>query len=202
MCVIVIKEQGKVISRSVLRQMVASNPHGFGSYNCETGRIQRSMHDTQFLRWGRSRDKMVLHARISTQGTISRANCHPFEFVCSKGIPIAVFHNGHCYGYGCKQRSDTADMVSQLNGKSPLRVWEFLSKLAHNGNRFCVCYLGQTYTFGRWESHADGVLVSNTNFIPPAPVPKVKGYAQWQKEIQTELDDDGWKIRTSRNYHI
>lgn len=65
--------------------------------------------------------KMIIHARIATQGTKTEDNCHPF-WISNKDqgdpLDVVLFHNGHISDAPDwdKQMSDTANFAVLLSG--------------------------------------------------------------------------------------
>lgn len=97
MCIIVMKPEGKVLSRKQLDIMWKNNPHGAGfmyaqddKLHVENG-IMKFNHLVQKLKEvGHSR-KLVLHFRIRTHGSNDKTMTHPFWITQDK---LALVHNG------------------------------------------------------------------------------------------------------------
>ena len=139
MCIIVVKPSGvNVPSNKTLENCFRANPHGAGMMWVEEGKVHISkgfMHYEGFktlLKDVRSRvdeveTPMIFHFRISTTGSVSAGNCHPFpvcqeyrsmkkaEVVCDlgmahNGIIAATSNDSDCRGFDV---SDTMVFVKK-----------------------------------------------------------------------------------------
>lgn len=91
MCVICYIPKGvKTPSKQVLKAMHDTNPHGMGF--CTPTMFHKGLNFDYFLQQLSKRDisePCILHFRLATNGSIKRANCHPF-----KQGDVCFAHNG------------------------------------------------------------------------------------------------------------
>lgn len=91
MCVICFTPKGvKTPSNEILKAMYQTNPHGTGF--CTPTMFHKGLSFDYFMQNIRKRDisePCIIHFRLATNGSIKKANCHPF-----KQGDVYFAHNG------------------------------------------------------------------------------------------------------------
>ena len=161
MCVIIIKQKGKQVSREVLKNSSRINPHGLGVVWLDT--FELTYHNSKEYGVLDNDRPYIAHFRYATVGAINKANTHPF--VCGKNKDELMMMNGTINGYGSKKMTDTEDLAIQL-GSTPRHTWkQRLSKFdarfvtINTRNRTFQIFNKQLYTL------RDGVWYSKTNVL-------------------------------------
>lgn len=178
MCVIIVKPIGATLpSNSVLKDCWEANPHGAGFavspldanpfYHKGYMTFESFMDSMQWHDIVES--ALVLHFRIATHGSVSKANCHPFPLTDDisamrklKGNHTCILaHNGIFSISTPKTHSDTMQAISEM-GDSPELWW-----LAHphivRGSKLAILRpYGEYKLLGQWEA-SDGCFYSNLN---------------------------------------
>ncbi len=161
MCVIIIKQQDKIVSYDTLKNSARLNPHGLGIVWLDTFDV--TYHKSNEYAILDTDRPYIAHFRYATIGVVSKANTHPF--VCGRNTDEMLMMNGTIRGYGTKLMTDTEDLAIQL-GKMPRHEWKsFLSKF---DARFVSVNL-RNKTFQIYNRHlytlVDGVWYSKTNVL-------------------------------------
>lgn len=121
MCIIIINQNKKAISKEVLKNCFVNNPDGSG-YSFTDGKkiyVKKFFEfDKFFSCYIKDRKKNIesiflLHFRIATAGKINYANCQP---LLMKNTKWTLVHNGHFNGMGCDNYSDTYHFAKMLDG--------------------------------------------------------------------------------------
>lgn len=186
MCVILIGK-AKDIRKIDLGSAWASNPHGSGiAYPRTNGKgveVIKGLMDLESLK-GALREihgeiKIALHLRYATHGSIVPSNTHPFKIGRSGSV---LMHNGVLSAFGKsgdRGVSDSMDLARVLGEiKDPSDRRKILASL---GGMFCEISPKGIHTFGSrsWVKIRGGVMGSNDNFIPRAPVLPIQGGSRW-----------------------
>jgi len=112
---------------------------------------------------------LVLHFRIATHGSVSKANCHPFPLTDDIGAmrklkgehECILAHNGIFSIPTPKTHSDTMQAISEMKG-NPEVWWESNPHIVI-GSKLAILYpYGEYKLLGQWEA-SDGCFFSNLN---------------------------------------
>jgi predicted glutamine amidotransferase len=169
MCIIIAKPAGvEMPAQKILIRSAALNPDGFGF--CTRGRLYKSLNFDAFLK-NASRIKVenpaILHFRFATNGSIKRANCHPFAH---KGIYFA--HNG---ALNIETQGDMTDSETFFATKVMRAISEYgygsqffdyyLNAQARNGcSRFALMREGEISLYGQFVEY-EGCYYSNARIF-------------------------------------
>lgn len=132
---------------------------------------------------------MAFHFRISTAGNVDGGNCHPYPIVDNEAImrrhsydtDLGFMHNGILSAWTPPKGSvindsmtfarDCASLLKDAYGYSMLedpRVYRLVDK-ERETSRFCFLDKdGNMTLFGSWEEDYNGVMFSNTSYLPYA----------------------------------
>ena len=160
MCVIIVKDSGKVINEATLIASAAKNPDGLGILWLDNYKLEKIPSDEY--------DKLVTtrpfiaHFRFATVGKINLKNCHPFNIDKNN----LLFQNGTVPGLGNKVKTDTQHLAEILS-RTKNRDWE--SILEMTDCRYVVAnVLDKTYKIYNpkmWHYDDDGILYSKSNVL-------------------------------------
>jgi predicted glutamine amidotransferase len=173
MCVAILKTETGVLTDPVLQACFDNNRDGAGfAYVNEEGQlmVEKGYFEFQkFLDAYRPVEErvqglgpMLVHFRISTGGTKTEDNCHPFLFKHG-----ALIHNGHFFS-AIDNRSDThllVDRIGEQLSRGAVQMHKkTLETVFGKGNKVAILYPDRSYEIineeeGKWE---DGVWFSNT----------------------------------------
>ncbi len=153
MCVIVVKPKGVKLKRIYWAECFRMNGHGAGLSYVEDNQLVVDkgyfVFDELYKEIEKHEDKeMVVHFRISSAGSITPGNCHPF-FVQSEAKPEfawAISHNGTLDYLSSKDESDTNMFVNQVLGPQLSRDPWFLDQ--HPGQHFLKMACRAKYVAG------------------------------------------------------
>tara|TARA_B100001057_G_scaffold143322_1_gene143013 strand:+ start:2999 stop:4087 length:1089 start_codon:yes stop_codon:yes gene_type:complete len=161
MCIIIIKQKGKVVPREILKTSSRINPHGLGIVWLDT--FETTYHKSKEFKVLDNDRPYIAHFRYATVGKVCRANTHPF--VCGHNKDELFMMNGTVHGYGNKNMTDTEDLAIKL-GRTPRHTWK--QSLAKFDARF-VAINTRTRSFQIFNKHLytlrDGVWYSKTNVL-------------------------------------
>lgn len=186
MCVILIGKT-KDIQKVDLNSAWISNPHGAGiAYPRGDNRgieVIKGIMDLESLKGSlkgiKGEIKIALHLRYATHGSISPSNTHPFKIGRSGSV---LMHNGILSAFGRsgdRGVSDSMDLARVLGEiKDPIDRRKILTSL---GGMFCEISPKGIHTFGSrsWVRIRGGVMGSNDNFMPRAPVTQINSGSRW-----------------------
>jgi hypothetical protein len=132
---------------------------------------------------------MAFHFRISTAGNVDGGNCHPYPIVDNEAImrrhsydtDLGFMHNGILREWDPPKGSvindsmtfarDCASLLKDAYGYNMLenpRVYRLVDK-ERETSRFCFLDKdGNMTLFGSWEEDYNGVMFSNTSYLPYA----------------------------------
>jgi len=116
MCVIIIKDNKKVISTNTLVASASINPHGLGVLWLDKWNI--TYHDSNDFMILKTDRPFIAHFRYATVGAVNKANCHPFNINKNE----VLFQNGTVWNLGSKKKTDTQHMAEILSD-IPKRRW-------------------------------------------------------------------------------
>ena len=131
MCIIAIKPIGKdLMNKEIIQTMCTNNPHGNGFSYADNGKviIKKGYMDfesfyTALNEIPNIKDKnVVLHMRITTHGSTSKGNCHPFplsnkiSYLKATHIKtdIAIIHNGIISNIEEDKKNDLSDTMTYI----------------------------------------------------------------------------------------
>jgi gamma-glutamylcyclotransferase (GGCT)/AIG2-like uncharacterized protein YtfP len=161
MCVIIIKQNDKQMSSSILKTASKINPHGLGVVfldNYEMKKFKSSEYKVL-----KTKRPFIAHFRFKTKGVVSKANTHPF--VCGNNTDELLMHNGTISGYGSDKMTDSEQLAIEL-GNYPRRAWK--KRLAKYDSRF-VAINTRNRTFEIFNKHLftrrNGVWYSKANVL-------------------------------------
>tara|TARA_R100000742_G_C4277412_1_gene99255 strand:+ start:1116 stop:2111 length:996 start_codon:yes stop_codon:yes gene_type:complete len=132
MCIIIIKNNKKLIKTETLLTSAIKNPDGLGILWLDTWNV--TYHDSKDYMELKTQRPYIAHFRYATVGKVCRANCHPFN-IDDDNI---LFQNGTVYGLGNKKKTDTQHMAEILSDL-PRKRWR--SVLEMNDSRFVTANL-------------------------------------------------------------
>jgi predicted glutamine amidotransferase len=171
MCVAIVKKPNGKITDEVLAACYKANDDGAGFAYYEGGKVvvDKGYFDfDKFLEAFRAaearvgdKSNMLIHFRISTGGTKTALNCHPFEY--DHG---ALIHNGYLFAvYG--EKSDT-NLFTERLGKNFTKEGvaqhkAAMEKLIGQGNKLAMLFKDGEYAIINEEqgSWIDNVWFSN-----------------------------------------
>lgn len=119
MCVIIINQTGKQLSRTTLRTSSKINPHGLGIVWLDT--YETTYHKSTDWKKLVTNRPFIAHFRYATKGKVNKANTHPF--VCGNNKHELLMHNGTIPGLGTNEMSDSRTLANAL-GMIPRNTWK------------------------------------------------------------------------------
>lgn len=201
MCIICIKAAGKDLpSKAIVENMWYSNPDGAGLMYVDDNSVVIRKGYMALTDLERALDSLrreidvfntpiVLHFRIGTHGKNTAENTHPFPISenihalekTRARVPVAVAHNGIIAITPRKNISDTMEYI--LTQMSPLYklkkdfyLYEAGLTLVKNAIKSKMAFLdgeGRIETIGDFITAADGLVYSNSSYLP------MINYAKW-----------------------
>ena len=161
MCVIIIKQTDKQLSKTILRTSSRINPHGLGVVWLDT--YETTYHKSSDWKKLVTNRPFIAHFRFATKGKINKANTHPF--VCGKNKHELLMHNGTIPNIGTDAKSDSR-MLAEYLGDMPRHSWA--TELAEYDSRFVTINTRtrtfQIYNKELWTKQGD-VWYSKNNVI-------------------------------------
>ena len=79
MCIIIIKNNKKLIKTETLLASAIKNPHGMGVLWLDKWNV--TYHDSEDYMILKTQRPYIAHFRYATVGAVNRANCHPFTLM-------------------------------------------------------------------------------------------------------------------------
>ena len=164
MCVIIIKQKQKMMSREIAKTSARINPHGLGIVWLDTFEV--TYHKSKDYNVLLTERPFIAHFRYATVGAINKDNTHPFQ--CGKNKDEWLMMNGTIHGMGNAQMCDSKVLAIAL-GQMPRQTWKKeLSKYecrfvaVNTRNRSFQIFNKHLYTYkdGIWYSKAN-VLQEN-----------------------------------------
>lgn len=161
MCVIIIKQKGKALSKETIKTSARINPHGLGVVWLDT--FQISFHYSNEYSVLFTDRPFIAHFRYATIGAVGKQNTHPFQ--CGSNSNEWLMMNGTIYGLGNHQTCDSKVLANTL-GNIQRHTWaNYLSKY---DSRFVTINTYsrsfQIYNKDLWTQR-DGVWFSKNNVL-------------------------------------
>jgi gamma-glutamylaminecyclotransferase len=161
MCIIIIKQKDKKVSKETLKTSAKINPHGLGIVWLDTFEI--SYHKSkEYLKLYTERP-FIAHFRFATIGKVNRENTHPFQ--CGSNKDEYLMMNGTIMGLGNKKECDTKILARTL-GNIPRHKWK--SHLEKEISRFVTINV-RTRSFQIYNrdlyTHKNGIWYSKDNVL-------------------------------------
>jgi len=215
MCIICVSKQGAPQpTRQQLETMFTNNPDGFGYMYARDGRVHihkgfmscadmlRAVDAEKFT----ASDAVVYHFRISTQAGVTPTMTHPFAFTknieLTKALDITcalgVAHNGviRMTSTNDKEYNDTAIFITKymtrlIHSVDDIKDSVILDMLdaMTNSKLALLDKSGYIALVGHFIEDANGLLFSNTSYIPRPVLPKYT-YNYVNKFSFDDYDDD------------
>lgn len=191
MCVAIYKPAGVKVDKGTLLACFQTNPDGAGFAWFDGKEIHLSKGYFVFEDWARQIDKIpldapaMLHARITTHGETSPANCHPFIISSNPklleaqdaevGKGLVAMHNGMIHGLAPvnsvdAKHSDTMHFIAQYLASltKKVNILDGLGKKvvekSIDGSKFAIMQAdnGRVVLYGGWTKDSEtGAYFSN-----------------------------------------
>lgn len=166
MCVIIIKQEGKIVPDNILENSSIINPDGLGVVWLDSFKVEYfKSEDWELLKTSRP---YIAHFRYATVGKVCVENMHPF--VCGKNKDEMLMHNGTVVGLGNKDMTDSEHLAINL-GDIDRNLWS--KELAKHNSRFVTINTAsksfQIYNKDKWVIR-NGVWYSKPNVLKEIPV--------------------------------
>jgi len=183
MCIIIIKQKGKALSKETIKTSARINPHGLGVVWLDT--FQVSYHFSKDYSVLFTERPFIAHFRYATVGAINKDNTHPFK--CGANSNEWLMMNGTIHGLGNQFKSDSSVLADKL-GDIPRQAWK--KELEKHLCRFVTINsysrTFQVYNKELWTQH-DGVWFSKDNVIEENLVAVYgtlkKGYSNYNSHL-------------------
>lgn len=161
MCIIIIKQKGKDLSKETIKTSARINPHGLGVVWLDT--FQVSYHYSRDYNVLFTDRPFIAHFRYATVGAINKDNTHPFR--CGTNSNEWLMMNGTIHGLGNQFKSDSR-VLSENLGNVPRQAWK--KELEKHSSRFVTINSHsrtfQIYNKELWTQH-EGVWFSKDTVI-------------------------------------
>lgn len=183
MCIIIIKQEGRVVPTEVAKTSARINPHGLGIIWLDTFEV--SYHKSSQYSVLETNRPFIAHFRYATVGAINKENTHPFQ--CGSNKQEWLMMNGTIPTLGNAKVSDSK-VLAQMLGDVPRHKWK--EKLAKFECRF-VTVNTRTRTFQMYNkelwTQRDGVWYSKANVLEDHLVAVYgtlkKGYSNYNRYL-------------------
>ena len=119
MCIIIIKQKDKKISKETLKTSAKINPHGLGIVWLDTFEV--SYHKSKEYKQLYTERPFIAHFRFATIGKVNKENTHPFQ--CGKLKDEYLMMNGTIHGLGNLKECDSKVLANNL-GNAPRHRWK------------------------------------------------------------------------------
>lgn len=164
MCIIIIKDDNKMLDHNTLVASASINPHGLGVLWLDEWNVEYyKSEEYDVLQTTRP---FIAHFRYATVGKVSPENCHPFAINDDE----VLFQNGTIYNLGDNNMTDTEHMAMILS-EIPRHLWAEVLEM--NDCRFVTANLTEQ-TYELYNEHdwveRDGVMYSKKNVLDLVPV--------------------------------
>jgi len=161
MCVIIIKNKGMQLPKSVAKNSARINPHGLGIIWLDTFEV--TYHKSAEFKKLETERPFIAHFRYATIGAVGRSNTHPFK--CGENENEWLMMNGTIKGLGDSSTCDSKVLANNI-GKVPRHKWK--KELSKYECRFVTVNTRnktyQVYNKELWTIK-DGVWYSKDNVI-------------------------------------
>ena len=160
MCVIIIKDNNKIINEATLLASATINEDGLGILWLDTYEVEKvpSLEYNKLI----TKRPFIAHFRYATVGKINLSNCHPFNI----NEDNLLFQNGTVPGLGGKIMTDTEHLANILSGTSK-RYWRAVLEMTNC--RYVVANTKKrkynVYNQKLWHVDDDGILYSKKNVL-------------------------------------
>lgn len=195
MCVIIIKQKGKALSKETIKTSARINPHGLGVIWLDTFSV--SFHYSNEYSVLFTDRPFIAHFRYATVGAIGKQNTHPFR--CGSNSNEWLMMNGTIHGIGNHQKSDSK-VLSENLGNIPRQVWA-----KHLSQYECRFVTINTYSrsFQIYNKHLwtqrDGVWFSKDNVLEDNLIAVYgtlkKGYSNYNRYLTSSKYLGGGKTQ-------
>lgn len=159
MCIIIIKDNKKLIKSETLMASAMKNQDGLGVLWLDKWEI--TYHDSEDYMILKTHRPFIAHFRYATIGEVSKANCHPFNIDKNN----VLFQNGTIHGLGSKKKTDTQHMAEILSDL-PRKRWREVLEM--NDSRFVTADLKnkkyQVYNKEDWTTR-NKIMYSKDNVL-------------------------------------
>lgn len=159
MCVIIIKDNKKLISTNTLVASASINPHGLGVLWLDKWNI--TYHQSSDFMVLKTERPFIAHFRYATVGAVNKENCHPFNINKNE----VLFQNGTIWNLGSKKKTDTQHMAEILSD-IPKRRWAEVLEM--NDCRFVTANLKKK-TYEVYNEHEwivkNNIMYSKKNVL-------------------------------------
>ena len=162
MCIIIVKEKGKIVPNQAIKKSASINRDGLGIVWLDDYSI--TYHKSKEYKVLETDRPYIAHFRYATVGKVGIENTHPFK--CASTDEYLMM-NGTISGLGNKTTCDSK-VLAEMIGWMPRNQWK--EQLGMFGSRF-VCANVKKKTFEifnqeLWTQH-DGVWYSKDNVLEP-----------------------------------
>jgi gamma-glutamylaminecyclotransferase len=163
MCIIIVKEKGKIVPNETIKKSATINPDGLGVVWLDDYSI--TYHKSKEHKVLQTDRPYIAHFRYATIGKVNIENTHPFK--CGSNSDEYLMMNGTISGLGNKDTCDSK-VLAEMIGWMPRKEWK--NQLAMFSSRF-VCANPKTKRYEifnqeLWTQH-DGVWYSKDNVLEP-----------------------------------
>ena len=194
MCIIFIKNKGlELPSKKTIETMCSNNPHGSGFCYAEKGQVIIKKGYMDFDSFYKALTEipnikdinLIGHCRITTHGSTSQGNCHPFPLSNSiKDLKsheiktkVGIIHNGVIRGVEVDKKHDLSDTMSYIKNvlyskyeadkhfMDKLKVRKQIQKEI-NSKMVIMKSNGEYFTIGDFNKDEDGYIYSNYSYVP------------------------------------
>lgn len=159
MCVIIIKQDGLLLSKEVAKTSGRVNPHGLGIIWLDTFEV--TYHKSTEHKILLTDRPFIAHFRYATVGAINKENTHPFQCNAHEWLMM----NGTIHGKGNYKESDSKVLAREL-GQKPRHTWK--KELEQYSCRFVTVNTRnrtyQIYNKSLWTIK-DGIWYSKANVL-------------------------------------
>lgn len=163
MCIIIVKEKGKVVPNETIKKSATINPDGLGVVWLDDYSI--TYHKSKEYKVLQTDRPYIAHFRYATVGKVNIENTHPFK--CGRGSDEYLMMNGTISGLGNKTTCDSK-VLAEMIGWMPRKEWK--GQLAMFSSRF-VCANPKTKRYEIFNQELwyqqDGVWYSKDNVLEP-----------------------------------
>lgn len=161
MCVIIIKDNNKMMDKDILKSSSRLNPHGLGVVWLDDYSVQYfKSYNYKVLHTERP---FIAHFRYATVGKVNKENTHPF--ICGDNTDEFLMMNGTIKELGDNDNCDSK-VLAEILGTMPRHTWK--SELEKYTCRFATINTKrktyQVYNKKMWFEQ-DGVLYSKSNVL-------------------------------------
>jgi gamma-glutamylaminecyclotransferase len=161
MCVIIIKQLGLRLPKSVAKTSSVMNPHGLGIMWLDT--FKPTFHKSSEYKILNTDRPFIAHFRYATVGAVGRHNTHPFQ--CGPNKAEWLMMNGTIKGLGDDKTCDSRVLAEQIGHKAR-RTWA--DELSKHESRFVTINTDKR-TFEMYNKHLwtlkEGIWYSKANVL-------------------------------------